>query len=294
MISAISLKKLSSTIFILLVIFYACNLFDKSPNVQFPDGGYDFAQIINNRDSTFPFYPLKGKIHPSDSFNYAFLGSIFLKEFNEPNISLRSSPVPVFRFVYECWTQPAVIITFTKNEITIKEGLQVNYLQTSDSALSETEEMLLDIFRRRFPIVKNDTTVLNQNARRQLDSFINLYPLLLNPSYYNTLMQKKYISLKKPFKYSITKIAIAEKKYFELTDLINKLGYWKMPFETPCNDLLSDGFGFYLEANFRNKYNIVRSGSCGDGANAFDSICNAIIVAAHCNRKYLTNIGVHK
>lgn len=281
----------NSPLILLLLAIFAFGCGEQAEQYDYTvTGGHKFLTEIT-ADSTFPYHPLKGKMPRRDSFNNAFYAAAFIDAFEEPNISLRPTANPVFRFIYQCTSNPAYVITISKNEIIIKEGQQLHYLSTKDTLMGAKDDSLLDIFKKRFPIKQGDTT-LNTAERNNLDSLVNIYPELLRASYYDSLIRRAYSPLASPFKYKASKKAITEKEFYALFKLINQHGYWKMPYNIRCDNPPTDGCVFSLEGNSATQYNFVKSGTCGGAPLAFDSICHAITKAAGLTGKIKVKEGI--
>jgi hypothetical protein len=252
-------------------------------------GGHKFLPVTTN-DSSFPYFPLKDKMPKRDSFNNSFYAPAFLSVFEEPNISLRPATSPVYRFIFQCQTSPAYIVNITEDAIIIKEGKQVSYLTAINTLSNPKDDSLLGIFKSKYPIKMNDSS-LNDNARRNLDSLISIYPELLSKSYYDSLIHEAYLPLAKPFKYKAERKPIKHEEFIELQNLFIRHGYWSMPFNIRCENPPNDGCTFSLEANNVSNYNIVKAGNCNDQPTGFDSICHAIINAAGLTGKILIKSG---
>src|SRR4029079_3662600 len=87
-------------------------------NIIYPTGGYNF--LAPTTDTAFAEYPLRNIMPKRDSFRIAYYVYYFLKTFNEPNLSLRPSPIPIFRLAYED-VATLCIVTLTEANIQIKQ-----------------------------------------------------------------------------------------------------------------------------------------------------------------------------
>ncbi|MEO6232746.1 MAG: hypothetical protein ABJB11_17250 [Ferruginibacter sp.] len=267
------------------ILLWGCNNPHKLPEIVFPEGGYDLPKHVDDKDSNFFCYPIKHIESANDSFHDAFYGHLLLSAFNEPNISTTSFDTPVFRFIFQCWTCPTIVITLTPTKIIVKKGDRVDYVKRADSLLSGLENYHLEILEWNFPIIKSNTEI-RQPRQRYLDSLINLYPKLTDPDYFNHLLNKVFIPSKTPFTYSTTNIPISFNQYAKIIDKLNESGYWEMPFNLPCNNSPMDAAGFTLEANTQTKYNIVKFGACGDGEfETFKKACRELVKLANIDIK---------
>jgi hypothetical protein len=74
----------------------------------------------NNVYISFHFYPIRDKESKRDSFYDAWTYESF-RALDEPNLSLKPMPAPVFRFTYsEALRQDPIIISLTPEEIIVK------------------------------------------------------------------------------------------------------------------------------------------------------------------------------
>ena len=88
--------------------------------------------------------------------------------------------------------------------------------------------------------------------------------MLVNSNYYKQLIEKVIVKSKTPFVYSTASIVLTGKQYDQFMNLLNNSGYWNLPYSIKCDDPPMDGVGFILEANTKDRYNIVGASSCGD------------------------------
>jgi hypothetical protein len=215
-----------------------------------------------------------------DSFREAFYGPLFLKAFEEPNLSVRPLK-PVFRFCYEGMGQHPYSITLLEGKIIVKKGDQYNYMIGNDSALTEKELRLLNFFKWSFPIQKHKYGPAKQ---RRIDSLVNLYPQLLDAKYYRQLMNK-YITPNKDFTYTTKTLFISGTDYKKIVNAINASGFWKMPTVLNCSNPSMDGFGYGLEANNGRKFQVVNAEDCLDESTDFTKACQLLLRYAKVNKE---------
>lgn len=262
---------------IFLIWIFGCNSDGKYPTIVYPEGGYDLPKHVEDKDTSFFCYPIKSLESSRDSMNDSFWGHKLLSAYNEPNISIRPLKKPIFRFSYEPSTSPAYIITLTEGSIIIKKGSRTNYLNVDRTKLTELENLHYDILENNYPIIKNNKEGKKRYRQHYLDSVIKVYPQLLDPAYFPSLLNKTIIPNETPFTYTTRKISISRFDYNKLVDLINTSGYWKLPINNRCGNPPNDGFSFTLEANNGEKYNIVKSGSCLDESTNFTKACQELL-----------------
>ena len=267
---------LLSSIFLL-----SCTTQDKHAPIAFPKGGYDFPKFVEAKDSNFYCYPIKNLESPKDSFLDAFYSQRFLPLLNEPNLSIKPFPEPIFRLSYSTAIVPTYIISLTENSITVKKRERTKHVYQDN--LTESERFQWDIFSRFFPIQINDMSI-KESRRQYLDSLIKIYPDLINANYYRALLDKAYTVFEHIFTYSTKKISISQAEYNKLVTSINESGYWQLPFKFNCHNIPTDAGVYTLEANTITKYNIVKSVDCGDSSKYLD-ILRVIIKAAKINDK---------
>ena len=250
--------------------------------INYPNGGYAYPKIVAEKDTNFYYYPLKNMEPKKDSFrdalHYRYYGA-----FNEPNLSLKPMPYDIFRFVFTEWKKYPVIITLSNRKIIVKEGNSEFYESYEDvSKLTDLEREHLRLLINRFPI---DTSNQPSRMKKYMDSITRLYPQLLDPKYYLSLVNKAIVPLKSPFTYKTKMISLSMENYLGLVDLINASGYWGMPYNQKCEYPDADGYNFLLEANTANKYNIVRASGCDDDTSKFTKACQKLVDYAHMNKQ---------
>jgi hypothetical protein len=255
---------------------------------RFPPGGYPYPEKVADKDTNFYYYPVRNMESRRDSFRDA-LSYRFYRAFDEPNISLRPQPEPVFRFVYSGVFGPSVIIVLRPGEIIVKKGYASQISGTDSSKLTPLEQSHSDLLDRYYPIEEVRPTwsaEYTARYRRRMDSLGRVYPQLHDVRYYWYLAEKNYVPPKNPFSYSLQKIEISPRKYDSLVHLINTSKYWRMPYRVECQDPPFDGYSYILEANTLAQYNTVTSGSCSDpDTTKFPQVCEALIVAAGMNKE---------
>jgi hypothetical protein len=255
-------------IFINLFVFISCN----NTEIVYPEGGYNYPNHFEDKDTTFYFYPLKDILSTKDSFETANSYS-FLHGFDEYNLSLRPHDKPILRLTY--YGGPTAIITLLPEEIIVKEFIKGSWGYVGDTTkLSDKEKFHFDILERFFPL--NDTSH-KKWKKIYLDSLSATNPELLNPNYYKYLLEKTGVFSKSEFEYSSKKISISKKAFDNILDQINKSGFWQLPFDNWCDNYPTDVSGFLLEANTPKKYNVVNSVSCPDDSTKYTRACQELI-----------------
>ena len=195
-----------------------------------------------------------------DSVTYAN-GKYFFKSFNEPNLSNRPAEQDIFRLSVEGFAVKATVIVLTKEGLLVKQAKTGNkgslYPVENTEQLTETERQQYFFLKKFFPYHKRKYV---HGRQLYIDSMIESTPALRSVAYYRFLMNKATDRNAEPFEYTTKKISITTNQFTYLVDLINASGYWTLPYSNLSTD--SDGFGFSLEVNTKNKYNIV---SCSTG-----------------------------
>lgn len=242
--------------FVLTICFFSCNNDDKVVNVSFPEGGFAFPKTISANDSNFYFYGIKNLQKPADSLRDAFFGEKILKEFDEANLSIKPSSKVIFRLTSEWESLIDYVITIIQDTIIIKKRTRTNYVYKDN--MTETERYHENILFSNYPLIKNNKNI-KESRRRYLDSLIDIYPELLNPNYYRSLLDKMYIPYDSLYSYSVSRMHISETQFKEIVNLINGSGYWQMPYYFDCQIMSTDGSTDILEVNTGTKYNIVKS-----------------------------------
>ncbi len=260
---------------VLVVIIFV--LFSCSSSIDYPEGGYAYPTSFAKRDTNFYYYPLKNTFSRKDSFDYA-REYTFFRAFNEPNISLFPLEREEFRLVCQDWARNSYIIILTENEIKVKSGDPSNMYKLYENTLTETEKIHLSLLQSSFPL-----DVPHKNIYRQhyIDSIIRASPVLLDPTYYSALIEKKYVLKNTKFVYNERKFPITKKQYVELIDSINSAGFWSLPFKIDCAEPPTDDNVYILEANTRYKYMLVDVDGCPPDTTRFTKACQLIVNAAH-------------
>jgi len=271
---------MKSAISLLFICLLSCNTQPEKFTLNFPEGGYDFAEQINHKDSSFPFHPVRSLESIRDSTFDAFYTKKLLEVFDEPNISLRPAAKPVFRILFSCGTCITYFIRIDEDRIIIKKGLRVDYLHKADKSLSEQEQQHLEILESGVPLSKRMAKARGPLQKKYFDSLTKHYPELFTEAYYNYLMEKSFIPLDKPFTYSTNIVSIRRSHFANIIKELTNAGYWKMPLRLDCNNPVNDGYQFLLESNSGRKYNIVEFGFCGDESTHFKMVCKALIKLA--------------
>lgn len=180
----------------------------------------------------------------------------FYQPFNEPNLSIKPSEKPIFRFTYSGWRQKPVIILLTEEYIIIKQGKSEDVFIQKENNLNEVEKSHLHLvysYWLPMDLSMNSSTF----KKHYLDSLVRLYPQLVDTKYYRYLIEKS-IDTSYKFHYTTEIKPISSKDYEYLTGLINSSGYWELPPVIKCEEAIADGAGFILEANTTKKYNVVK------------------------------------
>jgi len=260
-------KTFALIFFISLSAIISCN----DDEIVYPKGGYPYPKYVDAKDTTFYCYPLKNIKSTKDSFETANFYP-FLQEFDEYNLSLGPGDKPTFRLIYFDMSTVA-IITLKPEQIIVKKLIKGSPGWHDTLKLSQQERFHFDILERFFPL--NDTSYKTWK-KAYLDSLSSAYPELLDPNYYQSLLDKS-ISAKKKFQYSLKIIPITKKSFTSLVKQINESGYWKLPFDNWCEDVPTDASSFILESNTLQKYNIVQSVSCPDDTTNYIKACQELI-----------------
>ena len=268
-----------------LLIVCGCSNDDHEITIAYPPGGYQFAKEITDKD--FYHYPLIGKISRRDSFYIAYDDGYFFRLFKEPNISLRPAAKPIFRLAcsgrYDCY-----VISLTEDKIIVKETKDVYWPEIDLDKLTETERKHWRILRREFPLdeVKPFERVaaplpppdqLDESIRRknERDSIVKNTPELFNPKYYDYLLKKATINRKDSFSFTTKVIKITKEDFGRVVNLINALGYWKIPYELNWG-MVNDANSYILEANNGIKYNAVNIIDEFEGRYEFRKACQEL------------------
>jgi hypothetical protein len=224
----------------------------------------------------------------NDSFRYAMVLNYYYRCFDEPNLSLAARAQPVFRFVYDQWGEPPVLITLQNDSIMVKKGIYggANIFYDEDK-LSWPERREFEVLRSYFPVrdyIKKhpDTTKYRiQDIRRLL----NKNPNMDDISYYKNLTLRAARTDTVKLVYEKYLVPISHSKYIHIVRGINESGYWQMPIQVACEHPDTDGAGFSLEANIAGSYKFVGYSSCEDDHSKFVKVCQELLDAAGLGKK---------
>lgn len=75
---------------------------------------------------------------------------------------------------------------------------------------------------------------------------------------------------------------------------INNSGFWQLPYIVPCSEPLADGFGYSLEVNTKNKYQVVAVSGCPSDSTKLKKVCQRLINFAGLANDIDLSIGVEE
>ncbi|MCS3799100.1 hypothetical protein [Niastella sp. OAS944] len=82
-----------------------------------------------------------------------------------------------------------------------------------------------------------------------------------------------------------TLVPITKSQYNSLIHDINSSGFWSLSHKITCSQIGTDGYGFWLEANTRDRYKIVIVHGCPPNTSTFTKACQQIIDFAKQDKK---------
>jgi hypothetical protein len=264
-------------IFFLLLL--TCMSGCRTPGIKYPKGGYDYLKDIKESDSDYYFLPVRKLIPREDSMTYA-REKYFFKSFGEPNLSIKAADEDVFRLFVEGFGILPVIIKMTKNELIVKQQKKDNavslYPAEKIDQLTETESLHYFFLEKFFPFGKRSYV---HGRQLYIDSMIKAYPKLSDAAYYQYLMNKVIDKNAVRFEYDLKQIPLTDSQFTSLVNLINASGFWSLPYTNPSTESVSDGFGFTLEANTKEKYAVVSCNAMPNAADTkkFKQVCQQIL-----------------
>ena len=265
-------------------VILSCTLFMSCSHqpIIYPDGGYDYPKDINNIDSNNIGFPISHLIGTKDSFMFACFGRFWMQAYSEPNLSLKPMAEDVFRLHYED-RRDEFIFKMTSDEIVVKERVKGRpYPEYDSTKLDDIERRHYVVLNSNFPLQDKKNS---GKRKKMLDSLVMLYPQLLDPSYYRSLLEKSFIKSKEAFTFSTRKIKISKSKFHHIVNLINSSGYWKLPYRNECETAVADGYGLTLEANTSRRYNMAGMGYCPGVRKEFINACQELINASQLSSK---------
>jgi hypothetical protein len=283
------MKPLINLLFVMLSISMSnCNSHD---DIKYPLGGYNFSK--NNKAG---YFPPTGKISKRDSFDVAHEDPYFFNLFDEKNLSVEPSPIPIFRLAYKDRFD-TYIITLSEGAVLIKTGKGRYWPERDFSKLTKQEHEHYRILKMDYPIDEPKSQEFPEPLpppdqveqmirwKKTIDSIKKNTPLLLKTEYYDYLVKKITVSLKDSFTYSITKIKITKEQFTQFISILNQSTYWTMPYYSNCC-IDMDGYRYSLEANTGKKYNYVGfTGPCYSDTTQFHKACQELIILAKLDNK---------
>lgn len=262
------------------IAFSACNS-KYAGAIKFPEGGYAYLKNINSSDSDYYFLPIRKLIPLEDSMVFDKT-KYFFRSFGEPNLSIAPVNENIFRLSVEGFIPRSAIITITKSGMIVKQTKKENkgslYPGENTNQLTTVESQHYFFLNKFYPFEKK----LNRGWRHYVDSMIALYPRLSDAAYYRYLIRKCIAHHEEPFEYDSKNISITESQFSSLVELINRSGFWTLPYRNPSREATTYGWGFCLEANTREKYNVVICSACGNGSDTkrLKQACQKILTYA--------------
>lgn len=249
-------------------------------------GGYPYPEKTDSTANRYYSYPLREKSSRKDSFRHAF-DYLYFEAFNEPNLSIKPMPKEMFRLYFQGFKSLPVCITLSEQKIVIKKGNRGYFFENEQDTtqLSSIETKLLFLLNRRFPLDEYKSHErTSPKVISYIDSMASLYPQLLDPQYYFTLVLKAINPGVNPFTYSTRTISISKKDYRDLINTIDSSGYWNLPYKLKCDAAVADGHTIILEANTKSKYNRVIAHSCPNDTSKFIKACQKLVNYAQMNK----------
>jgi hypothetical protein len=243
----------------IVIVFQSCH---RSQTNHLPNHGYPYPISYMDKDSNDFFFPLRSKLSKRDSLSYSYQYWLY-HAFQEPNLSLRYIGTPTYRIsYYEAFGRKS-IISLSGKTLTVKDVVSGSpYPDFDTTKLTGIEKQHYQLLLRRYPL--DDTSHNSKRFRHYLDSIVTVYPELVNPAYYKKLIEKIIVKDSVPFVYSMTSVLLTDSQLKQFLDLLDKSGYWNLPYDIHCDDPPTDGEGFILEANTEHYYNAVGASSCSD------------------------------
>lgn len=260
----------------LLIAAISCN-----QPIMYPEGGYNYPAKDSAIDTNFYYYPLRDVLTRQDSFKMSS-SFLYYQAFDEPNLSVAAKYEDIFRFSFQGFKFLPVVITFTKNQMTIKTGSS-DYMtdgMIDENRLNEVEQKQFRFVSKRYPYYSSNENDIHYHTK-YIDSMLEVYPNLRSLSYYKYLFNKALVpNWRHLHAYTTKKINLSYREFKHLVSIINDSGYWKLPLKMPEITQSTDGYGFSLEANTKAKYNLVMANCDCDPRSRFFSICKEIVKCA--------------
>jgi len=262
-------------------LFAGCFLVSCARPQQHPPGGYPYSEAIRDMDTDYYFLSIRKFVPRKDSLLYVN-GNYEYRMFQEPNLSIGYLGQEEYRLTYGPALLYPTIIILTPRKIVVKQETKgLPYFPENENLLDSLERFHYRILQRRYPLDQYRGKI---ERKRYYDSLIRVYPQLLSPAYFQHLIKKAIDPHAEPFAYYERTYPITDSQYRYLTNLIDSSGYWSLPYTLDCKpeNMTTDGDGFTLEANTRDRYNIVSRPECaGDSGLALARACQQLVKYAH-------------
>jgi hypothetical protein len=258
----------------MLLLISSCQVV-KLKNIQFPEGGYPYAKHVLPNEQDFYFYPVRDVIPRKDSVLAAIHQPKLHKGFDEPNLSLRPPKSPIFRLTFEAGLGYIAFLTLTPDSIIVKEI-------RADTTKSNSDEETLNSLEKEHLRLLGMHYLMDEykgrlSRKRYLDSLTTVYPQLLDPRYYLSLLHKEYDFDLKTSGYRQWTVAISKRKYRKLVTSINQSGYWKMKYlELRCPGEKMHPSSYSFEAATPDKYQVVIYMDCKE-TTSFQRVMKALM-----------------
>ncbi len=240
-------------------------------------GGYNYLLNSELYDSSFFALPIKDKISRRDSFLIYYYSPILYNAFDEKNLSIRPLSSSVFRMVYFDGALSSIrplLIKLSETSIEVKEGLSGSFDGITDTnRLSKVEKFHYQILKYNYPLTDSSFSLVRRNY---YDSLLVVYPELNDPNYYKLLLDKSTI-YDQSFRYKTTKRSISKKKFNRFISLVNCSEFWTCQYDCNCRPEPMDAASYSLEANTKNKYQLINSAVCPNDSRRIVAVCDELL-----------------
>ncbi|MBC7937978.1 MAG: hypothetical protein H7Y86_21735 [Rhizobacter sp.] len=265
--------------FIICLIFVGCQQKSGNSNcdvdAKLPAEAFNYPDNLTAEDSSVIYAGYKDSLSTSDSFTYAYTGNQFLPAFDEANLSLQYSGKSFIRISYDSHNDtPFVLTLHCKNSILKIGESGILYPDVDYLMLDEKEQFHLWLLKRYFPF---NSAAPTRETKAYEDSLTLLYPELLSPLYYRTLLEKSVQKDSFPFKFTTYQKPIEPGKFEYFFNLLEKAAFWSLPQQMSPKSGAMDGSGYTVEIHTPTKFRLIVSSNCPKISEALTSACQEII-----------------
>jgi hypothetical protein len=221
---------------------------------------------------TLKYFPEKAKDYIHNDYTLNAISEC-LKKMEQINLSLKYLNTETYRFTNFPYFDNPIVITVTRDSIvvTIDYDWEQEHFDLDSTKLNIEENRILKsamaCYGNSFALkeysqsdFQNNPEILNKISKYKSinDSLFNKYPIIIDTSYIDSLIQKESNNTIQVHNKTIKRARVKEQDYKTFIKSLDNLGFWKKP--NPYKGYLATSYwNWTLEANTRNGYYYVCS-----------------------------------